>query len=511
MLPQYRGVRVRPVSRAVLLVILVLFCFLDGFAFALLAPAFILPFAIPPLLLLALCFWAMPDSGPPPDRTLTFFFYAFLIVIAVWPNYLAVAIPGLPRLTVMRLVGIPFTFLMLAAMGGARLFLAELGRGFKAAPLFAGAILSFYGIQILSVAFSKEIGESINVLANVSMNWMVAFLVCAFLCLYRPNNIKRMAGFLCGMAITVCALGLWEYRIGQLPWAGHLPSFLKVDDPIVERILAGLSRGGKGRRVQGPFSTSLGLSEFLALCFPFFLHYAVVARRLVVRIMSIGMVPVLLVVVLLTQARLGLVGMFVAALLFPGCYILLTWWRNPKHPAAATALIMAPFGAALAAAVAFLTPGIRIRMLGGGVEQLSTQARYDQMHMGMPKILSHPWGYGIGRGADTLGYRNAEGFLTIDSYSLRLALEYGVVGFALYYAMFLFAIFYSAKTLSKARELTEELRLLIPLSVAFASYLVMRTVFAQEDNQALMYCLFGVVVGIVAGAKVQAKAGPSTN
>jgi O-antigen ligase len=307
------------------------------------------------------------------------------------------------------------------------------------------------------------------------------------------------------MAAALCALGLWEWHIGKLPWAGHLPSFLKVDDPIIERILEGASRNGKGRRIQGPFSTSLGLSEFLALSFPFFLHYAVVARRLAVRIASAAMAPILLTVVLLTQARLGLVGMLVGALLFPALQILLFWYRNPRHPLGAAALMLAPFGAAVAAAVAFLTPGIRIRLLGGGVEQLSTQARYDQMHMGMPKILSHPWGYGIGRGADTLGYRNQEGFLTIDSYSLRIALEYGVVGFALYYAMFLCGIFYSAKTLSKAGPLTDELRLLIPITVAFASYLVMRTVFAQEDNQALVYCMFGMVVGIVAGAKSQAR------
>lgn len=501
----------RPAFRAFLITLIVLFSFVYGFAFGLFAPALILIFAVPPLMLLVVCLWAMPDHGPPPNRTLSVLFYAFVVVITVWPNYLAVALPGLPRLTVLRLVGAPFTFVILAGMGGSRLLRAKLSRGFKAVPLFWGAILAFYCIQILSVAFSKDIGESINVLSNVSMNWMVPFLAATFLCVYEPRNINRMAVFLCSMAAVVCALGLWEWRIGQLPWAGHLPSFLKVDDPIIERILAGLSRGGKGRRVQGPFSTSLGLSEFLALAFPFFLHYAVMARRRVMRIASALVVPALLAVVLLTQARLGLVGMFVGALLFPALHILLLWYRNPKHPVAATAVMLTPFGVAIAAAVALMTPGIRIRLLGGGVEQLSTQARYDQMHMGMPKILSHPWGYGIGRGADTLGYRNQEGFLTIDSYSLRIALEYGVVGFTLYYAMFLLGVFYSARTLMKAGPLTDELRLLIPIVVAFASYLVMRTVFAQEDNQALMYCIFGMVIGIVAGAKSQAQANGAVN
>lgn len=45
--------------------LLLLFCLIYGFAFAVLVPFIVVPFAIPPMILLLLIIWAMPDAAAP--------------------------------------------------------------------------------------------------------------------------------------------------------------------------------------------------------------------------------------------------------------------------------------------------------------------------------------------------------------------------------------------------------------------------------------------------------------
>ena len=51
------------------------------------------------------------------------------------------------------------------------------------------------------------------------------------------------------------------------------------------------------------------------------------------------------------------------------------------------------------------------------MEAYSDQARYDQWDLALPKILSNPLtGYGFGNAGDVVGYREPNGFVTLDSY-----------------------------------------------------------------------------------------------
>src|SRR3546814_17828866 len=69
----------------------------------------------------------------------------------------------------------------------------------------------------------------------------------------------------------------------------------------------------------------------------------------------------------------------------------------------------------------------------------------EQVNMAIPKIFSHPLGHGIGTSAEVLGFTNPAGTLTIDSYYLVIALDYGIIGFLMFYGLFILAIFYSIK------------------------------------------------------------------
>src|SRR3546814_8761143 len=84
---------------------------------------------------------------------------------------------------------------------------------------------------------------------------------------------------------------------------------LKIQDPVVQRVLEGSARAATGiHRIQATYTTSLGFAEFLALMTPFALHLVTCARRFWVRMAAACYLPVLFWAILLTDSRLGVVG-----------------------------------------------------------------------------------------------------------------------------------------------------------------------------------------------------------
>ena len=97
-LPGYSANNFWKSRRRTIYIALAIFAFFYGFAFALLAPALLVPLVTPLVPLVLLVIWLLPDFERPPDG-------AFVAVrdfrvcrwhFLCWPDYLAVVIPGLP-------------------------------------------------------------------------------------------------------------------------------------------------------------------------------------------------------------------------------------------------------------------------------------------------------------------------------------------------------------------------------------------------------------------------------
>ena len=85
------------------------FCFFYGAAYSIFAPYYVIAFFIPPAVLTLLVIWVLPDLEPP-VRTMEWLFFAFFVALVTWPDYLAVALPGLPWITIARLTCYPLDF-----------------------------------------------------------------------------------------------------------------------------------------------------------------------------------------------------------------------------------------------------------------------------------------------------------------------------------------------------------------------------------------------------------------
>ena len=139
-------------------------------------------------------------------------------------------------------------------------------------------------------------------------------------------------------------------------------------------------------------------------------------------------------------------------------------------------------------------------ILGDGSHAASTQARIEQVHIGMEKFLQWPFGYGIGQAAITIQPSTSD-FVTIDSYFLSVLLEYGILGFIVYYGIFAIAIYEGSRRYLTDTSGSEDQSFLLPIVASFVAFIAAKSVFSQQDNHPIVFMMLGALVGLVASRR----------
>ena len=234
----------------------------------------------------------------------------------------------------------------------------------------------------------------------------------------------------------------------------------------------------------------------MALTMPFLLHYTVGSYSWSTRLAALASAVFAMAVAILSGVRVGTIGCLVSIMLSIAAWSLFKWRRDRESLLApATSLSLPVLVAVVAVAVTYVGR-VRHLLWGSGSEAFSTESRIEQLTSGLPKILSHPWGYGIGMGAESLNF-SPFGFLTIDNYYLDVALEYGVLGFVVYYSMFLISIYYGLRTLLRFRRLGREVEMLTPITIALTTFFIIKSSFSEQDNHPLVFMMLGMVAALV--------------
>jgi O-Antigen ligase len=497
------GIKRRRLRRYSLLIGLLLFCFFYGFAFALFAPYLMVAFAIPLVIVTGLIIWALPDVQHPPLKLMDLLFFGFIVTIFAWPNYLALALPGLPWITVARFFSAPLAITLLVCLSVSQTFRSNLKAIFSAAPVIPIALGLFVLYQALSIALSNKPSYSINQFLNDQTSWTVIYVCSAFLFI-KPGRAERWASLMWGLVVFLCLIGLIEHKLGHVPWAGHIPSFLKMDT-FVDNVVAGSTRITTGdHRVAAIFYNGLTFSEFLALTAPIVMHFASTERPRWIRVAAAATIPLMLVLVLLTQSRSGALGIGLASLLYVLAWAVMKRRRDGGLiPTAIVAAYPALFAVAVASSV--FIGKIRHKVWGGGEHTSSNQARVDQYARGIPMVLTHPFGHGIGRGGEALGFYLPNGVLTIDTFYLEIALDYGIVGFLIYYTIIYSGIFYAARS-SLRSDRERETSLVIAAGLMLVNFSVINSVFSEQYNHPLVFAALGLVSALVYRIRLKAPA-----
>ncbi|MCA0420836.1 MAG: O-antigen ligase family protein, partial [Proteobacteria bacterium] len=215
------------------------------------------------------------------------------------------------------------------------------------------------------------------------------------------------------------------------------------------------------------------------------------ARSRFLRLAGLATAIAILPAQFLSGSRLGTVGTIVVLLLFLITHVVRVKKADRRSMLGPFLMLMLPFALAAFAAAYVASPRLQSMTIGSGQHQASTDGRLEQLARAIPRIAERPvFGHGIGTGAETLGFRNLAGVLTIDSYALNLLLEVGLVGTAGFVGMIAWTIIAGILTSFRTDGRPNYLGGAVALSLA--AFVTTKLVLSQIDTQMLAFATMGL-------------------
>lgn len=467
--------------------------FILGFFFAVLPDHSKAMLTIPLFVMAALIVWLLPETGKPPTAFLAKMFFGYFVALVLWPYYLAVQLPGAPLIEIRR--GLLFLGILttLVSISVSSKFIKEMKEIMAAEPTFFKILMGLVVAQSLSVFGSDDVSAAFSAYVRIQLACTVMLFMAIYV-LSKPGRVSFFANMIRTVAVILAIVAILEYENQGILWAGHIPSFLSVDDPAMTNLLDSAFRGGD-YRVVGTFSVPLCFAEFMALTLPFFLHYILFGTNRLHKFILMICDALVINAILLTQARVGIVGIMVTHGIY-GFIWSIRFWRTNKDSLFGPALALTyPVGLVIFGLAMLFVGRLRGIWLGGATEGASTLGRFAQAEK-FPDVFVHRplFGYGPSQGAKALNFRNPAGELSIDSGLLNIPLCYGAVGAAFYFGMFIFMLIMGMKLAFNAKD--AEISYAMPAAVTVAFWLVSRIVLAQDDNGSFMYMMLAALVAL---------------
>lgn len=475
----------------------ILLCVIYGFLFGLTAPYLIVPFAIPIAILTAMIIWALPEQQTVPTIQIELLFAAFIVSKIVWPSYLAITLPGMPWITVLRIVGLPLLAFFLISLSVSKKFRTLTLQSVTAVRIIWIFALGFLFVQIITTLFSPSPFASIQGIFDQNIDTLLIFVLSCVI--FRKNVMpERYICLLCALSVFIVALTMIENSEQHVIWAAHVPDFLHPPSPSVEVSLKSSFRLYTNiYRAKATFSTPLGLAEFISLNTALFLYFALSTTKPIWRAFCLFMVPMTFVAVRMTDARLGVVGVFGSVLLYGMLWSIARWRSRPGDLLASATVYAYPVIFVGALATIFVSNRLKTMVLGGGAQAGSTAARSSQLEMASHAFWRQPWGYGAGQSGNKMGFAK-DAFVTIDNYFISIQLDYGILGIIFWYGTFLAGIVFSTYyCLSDKYAKRHEAKLLAPLAVILSMFLVVKWVHGQDDNHTFYYLILGMISALI--------------
>lgn len=468
--------------------------FLCGVVWAYQFPGSAIPLLGAAAILVGLIIWRLPETDADVGKTLQKIFFLFFCGLTIWPDYLAISAAGLPWITMVRLIGVPLVLILLISLSVSPAMRESLARTISGNLAIFLCFIGINLIALLLLPISRDPGFSLNKLIIAQITWTTV-LFSACIVMDRPGNAERFVRLLWIVVVIICVIGVIEARNRILPWAGHIPALLQVQDEAVIRILSGTARHASGiYRAQSKFITSLNFAEFLVIAMPFLMHVVIRHASTAIRILAGATIVLMLYCIVQTDSRLGFVGAISGILLCILFYAYRHWRASPKN--LLTMAILAAYPAVLTLTVisTFTVPAVKVRVWGGGAAQFSSDARRIQREMGIPKIAARPWGHGLNSGAAVLGYVDPSGLLSIDNYYLSLALELGILGLVLFVMFFLLTLMRLLREVNHIFD--DETELIGPAAISIANFLIIKSVLSQQENHPVMFLIVGMALAL---------------
>lgn len=481
------------VSRIALVGGLVLLAMFMGFVIAILPMDFMIIPMAPILVLAIIALWLAPDLERNFDGTIRKLLLLYFAAAMVWPDYIALTMPGIGWVSPQRLFlgALLLTSLYaLSTSSESRAHVYDVISHVK--PLYWMFVI-FFVLQFV-LAFATISLTSRFFFAQFF--WYYMFIVSAWV-YSNPNTVRRLYQIiLVGLAVQ-CVYGLLHWVLQRPVWTGYIPPFLLVEPELLIKILGEQQRAGTDiLRVNSLFLTALTFAEAIAIFIPFVIFAIFYARNAWFRIAAGALLVFAFFNGIWTDARSAMIGFIVAPVCMIGLWALQRYRRTKAdRDIISPAVIWAyPLGMIVVMGAVLFIGRIRVAVLGGGQHQPSNAAREEQWRRTFELLERNPFGYGPFNAGPTVGYRNRGGGLTIDGYMMNLLVDYGVLGWLLFLGLFLGCAALGVKTFLRSE--THEEDIAAPLAVAVLNFIIIKLVLSQTENHHIMYAFLGCLVAL---------------
>ena len=449
-----------------------------------------------------LLLWVLPDIPIVNHRlVIVLFFVAFTSQI-IFPSYYAFAAPGLPWISLRRLTWFPMALafsLLIATSAAVR---AQIAAALGCAKPITIALIVFGAFQFFSIFTSISFSESLKEVSNALLYWYVAVFAAVY-CLSREDNHVLLFRIIVWVCIIAGILGIAEFvthqRFIARLWPESMIMQLFAANPeVFDNITRVILRGGQFR-ANFIYNVSLSYGEFMAMGVPISLYFALHGGTRWRQLFGVVATIASIAGVYVSGSRGAMLGAGVA---LPLALLLWIVRSNRQTPGSMVPALTAVIGILVSVVfVALFVTSTRFKTtFTGGAESVgSTDARFDQWRLAVPKILANPvTGHGAGLGGDIVGYAPF-GSLTVDSYVISLLVEIGVPGFLAFFAMICYATYFLIKIY--LYEDDDLFSLSGPLAAAFVSFGLYRLVLSQRENHVLFFVLIGMAIVQIAAAR----------
>jgi O-Antigen ligase len=480
--------------------------FLVGFSAVILPPTG--AFTVPVLSGLVLL-WALPDLDTKAVKGIRTLFLIALVVILCVPNYYAIAGIGLPWISLRRLATFPLVVvfaLVVSSSSAARARIVERLGSIKALSICVVGYMTTIGLSVLT---SDSPPASLSAMVDAYLSWFVPFLVLLYV-IKDEDDIYFILRVIAWCSLFVAVGGIVEFIAQRRIFIDIMPKFmvdaLMENNPgfqsMVNRPIFRLGQ----YRASSIFGNALSFGEFGAMIVPFGYFFLLHPDRRHDRLLGYLVVVFGLLSVAACDSRGGWASLIVSTPVFCFLWVLRTARLGRGRMAPVVVLVAGAIGFALLFASVLFWPRIHDKVLGGAVEQASTQARWDQWEMAKPHIIANPvTGHGFGEGASTVGYYSYGSlFPTLDSLIISTLVETGVPGFVLFFGTAVIAIFLGAR--QYVFDPSRRGAVSGALACAIVSFIVNCLVLSEHENHTLFF-LF--VASIVALSAMKAKLQPA--
>lgn len=457
-------------------------------------------------ILLLIAMWMADDTEPDLRRYGSFLFLAFISLTVAWPNYMAIAIPGLPWITPTRLfLGLSAAVLLFqtAQSAAARGLISGAIRGQRAAYV---GLLIFILLMAATSPLSRTPGDALTFVLQQAVLWIIPLLLGLWL--FNDERLVERTVAIIGLSLLpVMVLTFFEYR-NKLPiWIPHIPSFLQVEGPQMEAFLSAQIRHDGTYRAKGNFGVPLYFTQVLLMMLPFVLHWILDAISPARRGLALAYLFCLLVVIWMNNTRTATTGQLVVFAGMLGIFGLRHYLhvRSKLDMTAPAITVGVPVAAGVLAVLIAISPRLQTMTVGGSQHAGSDEVRAEQWARAWAAVFRNPFGYGAHESGPLTG-RLRNGVWIVDSTWINFLVDYGVVA-ALGWAFFLGAVAASG-VLIYLQRVDRSADLCGPSSVAIGTFMMMMYTTSYYGNIPFVMIFVSIITATRYRLEIAGKLAP---